>query len=367
MNPIIRVFGISIKFLLINLRAVFLVYLYSKKITRINFNAVDTIVFTHNLGGGTLNYEKQYFNKNNILVIRKISYRTDSVFLFETDTVKVPIFFNKAFNLLKTFKPKTVVVNSLCSYMHFEKILSFIKKNYSSSFHKYLIHDFHCICMKYNLVMNEQYCSLLCEHCRLRVNTSKWREVWQEYFKILDEVICFSQSSKKMLLQVYPMLKNKISVIPHSMDYCTFTKISIDNACNIAVVGNCSSVPKGKNVIKHLIPLVKRLKKRKLYIVGKAPFLFHRNSKYIKYTGEYDLKSLPEILVSGQIEVIVFTSILPETFSYAISEFMQLGLPIVSLDLGAQGEKLHNYPKAVLVSDLKPETIIQGCEKCSTL
>jgi glycosyltransferase involved in cell wall biosynthesis len=36
-------------------------------------------------------------------------------------------------------------------------------------------------------------------------------------------------------------------------------------------------------------------------------------------------------------------SIIPETFSYTISEAMTMGLPIVAFDIGAQGNRVKNY------------------------
>ena len=46
---------------------------------------------------------------------------------------------------------------------------------------------------------------------------------------------------------------------------------------------------------------------------------------------------------------------------------MQLGLPIVTVDMGAQGEKLRRYDKAVFIENYRPESIIEGVEKCFTL
>ena len=72
------------------------------------------------------------------------------------------------------------------------------------------------------------------------------------------------------------------------------------------------------------------------------------------------MENLPELLIKNQIGVIVFTSVCPETFSYAISELMMLNIPIISLNLGAQGEKLMNYKNGYFVDDLSPESIV-GC------
>ena len=334
-----------------------------------DLSEIDTIVFTHNLGGGTASYEKQKFNEKSVLIVRILSYRNDFAFSLETKTFVKVMRAKKVFALLKQFSPKNIVVNSLCGYAKPERVLDFVENNFNFCCNTYLVHDFHCICNKNNsaLLLKEKYCGLKCEGCKYESKSQKWRSVWKKYFSMVKEVVCFSNSSKEIILSVYPETVGKISVIPHSMSYCNFVPMNGDGFHNIAVVGNCSNIPKGKLVIKKLVRYIKIYRKRKLYIIGKAPYFFHRSSEYVEYTGKYDLKLLPEIIHSGQIGVIVFTSIWPETFSYAVSEFMMLGLYIISLDLGAQGEKLKNYPKAVFVKDLKPETIIAGVEKCFTL
>lgn len=369
MNPIIHFLGIVAKFILLNAKALFKILLQKQKLSTKDFSNVDTIVFTHNLGGGTLNYEKQNFYKKNILIVRVISYRSDFAYSVENENYKKNVSKKVLFAFLKDTCLKTVIVNSLCGYSRPEIILKFIKNNFSHSYNKYLVHDYQCVCNKNNatLLVNEQYCELECKGCKFEKKIKKWRSLWNVYFSFVNEVICFSNSSKEILISAYPELQDKISVVPHSLAYCNFYPLNIENGCNFAVVGNCSSVPKGKNIIKRLVKAVKRQKTRKLFIIGKPPYLLHKNSKYVEYTGKYKLKKLPEILKAGKIEVIVFTSILPETFSYAISEFMLLNLYIISLDLGAQGEKLRNYPKTVFVKDLEPKTILAGVEKCFTL
>lgn len=369
MREFIHFSGIVLKFLLINTR-VFMQFLFqTRKSATMDFSDIDTIVFTHNLGGGTLSYENQNFYKKNILIVRLVSYRNDYFFCLENEAISCVVSAKRLFKILTTFSPKVVIVNSLCAYSKPEKILDFICKNFSSSFNRYLVHDHHCVCSRNNavLLMNEKYCGLECKNCKLKKESEKWCAMWKKYFSVVDEVVCFSNSSKKILLSVYSILNEKIKVIPHSMDYCKFTPLNLQNVCNIAVVGNCSNIPKGKNIIKKLVKAIKKAKKRKLYIVGKSPFFFYKNSRFVKYTGKYDLNDLPEILKSGQIGVIVFTSIWPETFSYAISELMKLNVYIVSLNLGAQGEKLTNYSKAIFVENLESKTILAGVEKCFTL
>ncbi|MBQ6781055.1 MAG: glycosyltransferase family 4 protein [Treponema sp.] len=364
MNPVIHVLGIIIKYLFLNTR-VFFQYLRLRN-NSITVSAIDTVVFTHNLGGGTESYVRNNFYKNNILIVRLISYRRDSYFLLEHESEKLVIRQKALFAYLNKLSLKLIVVNSLCAYSRPKEILDYAVNNSAQCSLSYLIHDFNAVCPPSTFVMNKKFCKYECSSCSLGNRViAEWRTMWGSFLNHVNKIICFSNSSKEILCQFYAGIAEKIQVIPHSMDYCTFKPLPFDSSYrNIAVIGNCSNIPKGKLVIKKLIAEVKKTKDRKLYIIGKIPFFFHRNSEYVRYTGAYDLKILPEIIMSNQIGAVVFTSILPETFSYAVSEFMLLGLYIVALDLGAQGEKLRHYDKAVFVPGLDPETILAGVEKC---
>ena len=71
MNPLIRLIGIAGKFVLLNFKALLLYF--SKNNTSIQSLEINTIVFTHSLGGGTASYEKSHYYKNNYLIIKLIS------------------------------------------------------------------------------------------------------------------------------------------------------------------------------------------------------------------------------------------------------------------------------------------------------
>lgn len=168
MNPIIHFLGIVAKFILLNAKALFKILLQRQKLSTRDFLNVDTIVFTHNLGGGTLNYEKQNFYKKNILIVRVISYRSDFAYSVENENYKKNVSKKVLFAFLKDTCLKTVIVNSLCGYSRPELILKFIKNNFSHSYNRYLVHDYQCVCNKNNatLLVNEKYCELECKGCK---------------------------------------------------------------------------------------------------------------------------------------------------------------------------------------------------------
>lgn len=50
--------------------------------------------------------------------------------------------------------------------------------------------------------------------------------------------------------------------------------------------------------------------------------------------------------------MILFTSVVPETYSFVLSEMMSMGLPVVCLDIGAQGHRVREYEKGIVCSDV---------------
>ena len=49
---------------------------------------------------------------------------------------------------------------------------------------------------------------------------------------------------------------------------------------------------------------------------------------------------MPSMLEALGVNVVAFPSIVPETFSYVVSEVLAMDLPIVAFDIGAQGQRV---------------------------
>jgi len=65
--------------------------------------------------------------------------------------------------------------------------------------------------------------------------------------------------------------------------------------------------------------------------------------------GKYERHELPHLIEKNEINVILFPSIFPETFSYVTSEVMIMKMPIAYFDIGAVPEKLKSYEKGSLL------------------
>ncbi len=167
-------------------------------------------------------------------------------------------------------------------------------------------------------------------------------------------VLQLHESSKKIIQKVYNTIPEfKISVIPHSMDFSKFTPINnIDTQVfNCAIIGNINNAAKGIYVIEYLMAQFAK-QNLQLTFIG-----IDKNNiqQYIKiqgknkFLGSYNHDDLQSIIEKEKISVVVFPSICPETFSYLVSELIQMNIPIIGFNIGAQAEKLKCYSKGILV------------------
>ena len=70
----------------------------------------------------------------------------------------------------------------------------------------------------------------------------------------------------------------------------------------------------------------------------------------VAISGNYEGKQLPRLLAAEKPDCVWFPAQVPETFNYALSHAMALGVPIVASNIGAFPDRLHNYPAAQLVA-----------------
>jgi hypothetical protein len=350
------------KYVIVNTKC--LLYLFvSKRIKNQGLDGISTVVFSHDLGGGTEEYSKINFANEKYIVFKKISYRSDFAFAITYDNCVSYTTKNGMLKLVDGLKLDRVLVNSLVTYDDITFINDIVERTKCDL--EYFVHDFHAVCKSYNLVFKNKYCALNCGNCVFykKAEIAQWRDSWRKILSKASRVLCFSESSKDIFLNTYPFLEHVIEVRPHDMSYCQFTKMDFDYSRTVVgIVGNCSSIPKGKVVSRDFLKAIKHTRKMTIKIIGKTPFFPKISSKNIDYLGPYKNNDLQELFSRQGINVALFPSICPETFSYLISELIMLDIPIVSVNIGAQGEKLSLYHKAILVDSYSPESILSAIE-----
>lgn len=229
-------------------------------------------------------------------------------------------------------------------------------------------HDYFSVCPSFVLLNADgRYCGIPeiseCNACMKRHEASyvalsppteigPWRALWGRCLQTADEVRCFSDSTRKHLLRAYPALDpERISVIPHKMDYVPARLPKIDHKAPlvIGIMGEISA-QKGALVVKEMLARIDRDHPDVRVVVLGTLDVAHKSER-LHVTGRYQRQKLVELVETHGINMFLFPSIWPETFSYVVAEMILLGVPIVAFDLGAPAERLRGYGKARLVRE----------------
>jgi hypothetical protein len=224
------------------------------------------------------------------------------------------------------------------------------------------MHDYHPICPTTHLLnYEENFCNLpekhSCEKCfktlqsqsRISIkikSISKWRRDFNDIFNAVDKINIYNISSKNILgafLDKSDLKKIKLKKInlPHVKNLNRIPVTSYrSKKLNIASIGTIT-VEKGLYKINNFVDYLILTKKKFSYtIIGQPVTLVNKN---INVLGEYDKNNLYNIISDNKINIIFFSSVIPETYSYVLSELFALNLPIVGYDVGAQGIRLRKY------------------------
>lgn len=354
----------------------------NKRISECNCNVWQELIengvgydffITNDIGGGTEFFTKNYLDSDkDILILRNISYGKDWAFILENKAMKkkCAVTLHNVRDILKTQSVEKVTVNTLVTNLHTFDFLEMLCK--SAAPVTVMVHDYYLVCPNYTLFKDGAHCGFafcdknictkscnpfLTPHCSLK----EWREKWNTFLLSVKEIRCFSQSSRDIIKCAYPdMDREKITVVPHSMEYCHFTPVLYQKEpVHIGIVGAITSEPKGGKVVRAFLRYAKK-KNVMVSVIGTYPNHFRVKGKTIRYTGTYNASELQQTIEREKVNCLLFPSLWSETFSYLVSEQIMMRLPIVCFDYGAQAEKIRAYQKGVICHSTKPEAIYEA-------
>jgi len=244
----------------------------------------------------------------------------------------------------------------------------------------FTIHDYYAICPRINLLdENNIYChhNNNMDKCSLCLSKSlnlsykfinQWRSHCTKAFDKCDEIIVPTQSVIKILSKYYPNINNKSHVIEHGHDNelvlnnkCTFNESKANKVFQIGYIGGLSPV-KGREIFYNLTKSNKLKNKVKWAIYGISDL--HSEPGYYpdlnvtvygKYRGFNELK---EYVQNDGVDLIIFPSLCPESFSYTLSEAWALGVPVLVSNLGALKERVEKTGGGWIV-DVSDTSIIE--------
>lgn len=346
----------------------------------------SVVLFDHGIGGGANIYSQNLINNitTNETEVLRCFYRSNYWFvdwikegdgmLFSTVNI------SELFEALAKIYGKEIIVNSLYGYHNIEQVSQQIigLANVLSVSLNYKLHDFHALCPSPHLLnAKDEYCGVpldhtICNNC-LKNNSNwyikdswaadidEWRRPFSELFRKAETINFFDSSSIEIFCRAFQIEDSKVYVTPHEDEYFECPrKIDLSGPLHVGVLGTLTIV-KGGNVVNALSRyLVQKSVRIPITIVGRS---FLPVARGIRVHGPYDVKELPDIVFGNRINVILMPSIVPETFSYTISEAMKMGLPIVAFDLGAQGKRVKQYELGKVVPlGSSPEVILAAIQ-----
>ena len=324
--------------------------------------------FCHALGGGADIYFREQMKLNNSVLYVEVQD------LNVRDSLKISYFYKEysdfivcnyknAEVFLNKLSPQKIVINNLAFYFNLKKIVNLIKslKENLKCFVSFRGHDFQPICPNVHMLNSEnKYCRCTnfkqCKSCLKRIkkpimkirSIPQYEKLWQEFlYNVVDEVILFSNATFQIYQKFYPLLKQKVKIVPHTIEPLVEIKVKKHSAINVAILGNCN-VEKGLNIIKEIDQLIIKYSNVSFNVIGETK----ENFQNIRVFGRYKKEQLPEIVEKNQIDIIFIASIIPETFSYTTAEAMSMGLPVACFDLGAQAERIKQYSKGLIIDQI---------------
>jgi len=347
------------------------------------------LIVDHALEGGTNTYSKN-LKKRYTKERKKILHL---VYDFYANTYKLYFNYNSyhfSFTITKLeelesffvhIRLKEIFLNSLVSFQENYDVLTLIEKLTlgNGANLNIPIHDYYPICPNYTLLNSTgEFCEIpTLEKCKTCMKFNKlewkkffnsstdvalWRAKWSSLFRIAHTIICFSHSSKILLLKAYNDIdQDKIKIIPHETPYLpvVHTEKTILKKTNtvIGVLGTISYA-KGARVLKTLVEVIEeRNLAIKIVLIGEITE--HIESDHFYITGHYLREELPELVLEHKIDICLIPSICPETFSYTTQEIMMMQLPLMVFNLGAPAERVQEYEKGVVLDKDYVENIIQ--------
>ncbi len=276
---------------------------------------------------------------------------------------------------------KEIFLNNLVSFQESHQFLAFVEKMTLDNQAELIIpiHDYYAVCPNYTLLNPDgEFCEIpsleTCKSCMASNNlewktffndstdVKLWRGEWRSLFSLAHTVLCFSHSSKELLLRAYKEIEdNKIKIIPHEVPALPAVQKLLSNtektSVTIGVLGAINQA-KGARVLKEL---VKEIEKRDLdiQIVLIGEISEHIKSKHFDLTGRYKRELLPELVQQHEIDIFLIPSVCPETFSYTTQEIMMMGMPVMVFDVGAPAERVATYDQGAVLKKPYVENILK--------
>ncbi|MEK4360321.1 glycosyltransferase [Paenibacillus sp. FSL M7-1455] len=237
-------------------------------------------------------------------------------------------------------------------------------------------HDYHLICPSI-LLMDEKgdYCfnkknEVICQNClhfKMGYGTN-FRETWKQHveqnLKKMSLIIFPSKSVYEFFSKEYDLISNdiKYTIIEHGIEKYNGTKSHAlpEDSFNIAFVGNFAK-HKGSNIIADVINKTNSSLGINYFLFGEIhdPIINELKKGNLYKMGQYNRSNITELLNQANIHLVCLLSVVPETFSFTLSEAWSAGIPVLVNDRGALGSRVEEEINGWKVQNLNSNELIQ--------
>lgn len=284
---------------------------------------------------------------------------------------------------LKHYHLLSITYNTAVSYPNANKIpqLLLTLKKVTGAKIIFLLHDFFSLCPSHFLLdKTGNYCAVpdysVCNSCLVSNShgfTSlysgdirQWRNAWGPLLQAADNIVVFSSSSAAILRSAYDSridgvnwLQGKtIEILPHSVDYIQpISKAIISHdTLTIGVIGQIG-IHKGSSFVRELAnEIAAQGGDESIAVIGSIEC--YVDNRVVTQSGRYDKRELPSLISKMGVNIVLFPSIWPETFSYVVQEVIQCEIPLACFDLGAPAERVRSYDKGLVLTTQDPRTVL---------
>lgn len=349
-----------------------------------------TLVVDHSFGGGANLYcvEKLEELKKQGRAVLLLTYDAKKNIFLRLDYKKQSLkFTSRSIDQVKTFlnalRIKEIFLNNIFLYedpFDIVRYLGDMKKQKPELRLVVPVHDFFPVCPSINLLTkNNEYCGASvdidkCNTCLkelnpfnisafldspvrkdLDYNIENWRGLWGTLLENADEVLCFSENSKEIMLKVFnEKIEGKVNVVPHRVKY--LEEMDLGRPLNICIIGNIDA-RKGREIIEDMLRIIEENDFNiNIFVIGALDAKIV--SKHFHYLGKYRRESLKRKLSILSVDMFFIPSVWPETFSYTTEELIQLDKKVACFDLGAPAERLKKYSKGTIIPEVSAESAL---------
>ena len=328
----------------------------------------SVVILDHDAGGGACAYRQrrvtellaegsdvfvwQYLSKVHCFTLEFSS--SETTILLRADT------FGQAASFIRDISPQKVFHNELVGWPNLDTVFSLLSELQQRGTQIcFFLHDYFALCPYYSLLnAEERFCGVpeklsSCFACLPKraviplyrdYNILTWRSLWETILCRADAVCVSDASVQALFSRVYPALAPKITVTPPP-PLAAWQPLPPPPPEAPTVIGIIGTIArhKGAKIVEELVAANER-SSHPVQIVVIGTLESSCRSAHLTVTGTYQHQELPNLIEQYQITVGLVPSPLPETFCFVAQEITLLGLPLVCLDLGAQGVRARNYP-----------------------